>query len=78
MENKIKGAIEMTLELSLEKKILRKNLYYWSTFVFCSIWMSGIQENSYSVAKATLQLQMSVCQSVTKTPQPLRIVPIDH
>ena len=36
----------------------------------------------FSVAKATLQLQMSVCLSVclsvTETPQPLRIAPIDH
>ena len=33
---------------------------------------------SFSVAKATLQSQMSVCLSVTETPQPLRIAPIDH
>ena len=32
----------------------------------------------FSVAKATLQSQMSVRLSVTKTPQPLRITPIDH
>ena len=32
-----------------------------------------------SVAKATLESQMSICrQSVTKTPQPLRIAPIDQ
>ena len=38
--------------------------------------------SEFSVAKATLELQMSVCQSVcpsvTKTPQPLRIAPIGH
>ena len=33
---------------------------------------------AFSVAKATLQLQMSVCLSVTKTPQPLRIALINH
>ena len=37
---------------------------------------------NFSVAKATLQSQMSVCLSVclsvTETPQPLRIAPIDH
>ena len=32
----------------------------------------------FSVAKATLELQMSVCLSVKKTPQPLRIAPINH
>ena len=32
----------------------------------------------FSVAKATLQSQMSVRPSVTETPQPLRIAPIDH
>ena len=36
----------------------------------------------FSVAKATLELQMSVClsvrPSVTETPQPLRIAPIGH
>ena len=32
----------------------------------------------FSVAKATLESQMSVHLLVTKTPQPLRIAPIDH
>ena len=32
----------------------------------------------FSVAKATLELQMSACLPVTKTPQPLRIMPIDN
>ena len=31
----------------------------------------------FSVAKATLESQMSVCLSVTKNPEPLRIAPID-
>ena len=32
----------------------------------------------FSVAKATLELQMSVCLSVTETPQPFRIMPISQ
>ena len=32
----------------------------------------------FSVVKATIQLQMSVCQSEIKTPQPLKIKPICH
>ena len=32
----------------------------------------------FSVAKATLELQMSISQSVTKTPQPLRIKSFCH
>ena len=34
--------------------------------------------NKFSVAKATLESQMSVRLSVTKTPQPLRIASIDY
>ena len=42
----------------------------------------NLWEHKFSVAKATLKLQisvrLSVCLSVTETPQPLRIAPIDH
>ena len=36
------------------------------------------QQLLFSVVKATLESQMSVRLSVTKTPQHLRIAPIDH
>ena len=36
------------------------------------------QQLLFSVVKATLESQMSVRPSVTETPQPLRIAPIDH
>ena len=42
----------------------------------------NVNSGPFSVAKATLELPMSVClyirPSVTETPQPLRIAPIVH
>ena len=41
--------------------------------------LGSLRSLFFSVAKATLESQMSVCQSVRlKTPQPLRIAPINH
>ena len=45
-------------------------------------WFEDLIDSLSSVIKATLQSQMSLCPSdrpsITKTPQPLRIAPIDH
>ena len=57
----------------------KANTYFFSTFTLCKI--ENIKKkvrNIFSVAKATLESQMSVCTSVTETPQPLRIAPIGH
>ena len=44
--------------------------------------LENLNCSAFSVAKATLESQMSVrlsvCPPVTETPQPLRIAPIDH
>ena len=38
----------------------------------------NLKGNNFSVLKATLQSQMSVCLSVSKTPQQLEIITVHH
>ena len=59
------------------------NLFATSVSLFCEVLrdlskIRKLTDNMFSVVKVTLESQMSVHLSVTKTPQPLRIAPIDH
>ena len=46
------------------------------THIKVKLQLQDFSDTPFSVAKATLQSQMSVCLLVTKTPQLLRINPI--
>ena len=60
--------------------VFSKNLIKWNFCVFMRLF--SLQMENFSVAKATLQSQMSVCLSVcpsiSKTPQQQEIIIIHH
>ena len=56
----------------------QKSRNLWEVSWFLLAFYIRISKHDFSVTKATLESEMSVSTSITKTPQPLIIAPIDH
>ena len=71
------GLISLTFTVSIAMIGMGKTLtrFYFEAFSFCPM-TNEIEQ--FPVAKASIESLMSVCLSITKIPQSLRIVPINH